>query len=86
MKNQIKNDLNNIKNSGQIVINRDRKKSYKIKALPCPHCKTTFRTPLKIKDGKNFGMEFTCPHCSFRATIPVADILNRIDENYEPKK
>lgn len=51
-----------------------------------PHCKTTFRTPLKIKDGKNFGMEFTCPHCSFRATIPVADILNRIDENYEPKK
>ena len=40
----------------------------------------------KIKDGKNFGMEFTCPHCSFRATIPVADILNRIDENYEPKK
>ena len=29
-------------------------------------------------------MEFTCPHCSFRATIPVADILNRIDENYEP--
>ena len=78
--------LHKARHLGACIYNRDRKKSYKIKALPCPHCKTTFRTPLKIKDGKNFGMEFTCPHCSFRATIPVADILNRIDENYEPKK
>ena len=78
--------LHKAQHLGACIYNKNQRKSYKIKALPCPHCKTAFRTPLKIRDGKNYGVEFVCPHCSFKATIPVADILNRIDENYEPKK
>lgn len=47
--------LHKARHLGACIYNRDRKKSYKIKALPCPHCKTTFRTPLKIKDGKTLA-------------------------------
>ena len=47
--------LHKARHLGACIYNRDRKKSYKIKALPCPHCKTTFRTPLKSKTAKTLA-------------------------------